>query len=505
MNEERSPAEPFIAPQVAKALEQTQVGKYHTNSGHGFAAEDANSLADRWRGKRVQPVGTSNELNGADRIAGGIRIQTKYCQTARLTIGEAFDAKGAYQYEGQAFEVPKDQYKECLRLMQERIADGKVPNITDPNDAAKIIKQGDVTYRQARNIAKPGTVDAILFDAKSQTITTTYAFGLSFVIQLARCKWNGCKTGDAIKSAIASGLASGATTLITGVITAQVLRSNAAAVAAVAAQHGVRVIASSTAGRTAIQSIARASLGKAVYGAAAVNHVAKLLRTNLITSAVVVVVTSTPDFYRAALARSISWKQFTKNGIVTISGVGGGVGGWMVGAGVGAAVGSLLPGPGTVIGGVVGGLAGALGGGLLVSWGAKAGMDQLMEDDAQAMLRLLQAAIEQLAEDHLLSEKEIEELAGKVKATVTASWLRSMYQARTTSGSDADRQAFAYEAFDEACLEIAKKREKVAVPPPEEVADVIGQLVEEAVKRAADDSPPSSEDKSIAQDHEPDA
>jgi hypothetical protein len=485
MRDDRNPSEPWIGPQMAKTLEQTQVGKFHTKGGHGFAAEDANSLADRLRGRRVDLVGTGNELNGADRIADGVRIQTKYCQTAKLTIGEAFDAKtGMYRYEGQVFEVPKDQYNEAVKLMEERISKGQVPGITDPKEAQRIIKRGDVTYKQARNIAKAGTVDSILFDAKSQAITSSYAFALGFGIQFARSKWNGSGTRDALKSAIASGLASGGTSLITGVIAAQVLRSNAAAIGAVAARNGVRVVASTTAGRSAIQYVAQASLGKAIYGAAAVNHVARLLRTNVITSTVVVAVTTAPDFYRAALARSMSWQQFTKNGIVTVGGVGGGVAGWMVGAGFGAAVGSAVPIVGTAAGGIIGGLAGALGGGWLASWGTKAGMDQLMEDDAQAMLRLLQAAVEDLAEDHLLAEKEIEELAGQVKATVNAKWLRSMYQAGTSSCPEADREAFAYGAFDEACLGIAKKREKVALPPPEEVAGVIGQLVNEAAKQA---------------------
>ena len=51
--------------------------KYHSKQGHGFAAEDANAMWDRWHGKSVNKVGLDNTLNGADRISDGVQIQTK--------------------------------------------------------------------------------------------------------------------------------------------------------------------------------------------------------------------------------------------------------------------------------------------------------------------------------------------------------------------------------------------------------------------------------------------
>jgi hypothetical protein len=63
----------------------------------------------------------------------------------------------------------------------------------------------------------------------------------------------------------------------------------------------VRSIASTDLGKNLVQYIAAGSLGRAVYGAAAVNHVAKLLRSNAITSAVSLAVATAPDAYRAAI------------------------------------------------------------------------------------------------------------------------------------------------------------------------------------------------------------
>lgn len=55
------------------------------------------------------------------------------------------------------FEVPKDQYEEDVRLMKEKIKEGKVPGVTNPEDAKKLVKKGLVTYAQAAKIAKAGT------------------------------------------------------------------------------------------------------------------------------------------------------------------------------------------------------------------------------------------------------------------------------------------------------------------------------------------------------------
>ena len=93
MKEEQTRTEPYIAPEIAKGLEQVQIGKYHTKGGHGFAAEDANTVADWIRLKQVEVTGTSYEANGADRIVDGIPLQTKYYQTPASTRNAAFDVR----------------------------------------------------------------------------------------------------------------------------------------------------------------------------------------------------------------------------------------------------------------------------------------------------------------------------------------------------------------------------------------------------------------------------
>lgn len=464
----------YSATEAARQLERSQIAKYYTKAGHGFSAEDANAFSDQVRMREVEITGTSNELFGPDRIVDGIKIQTKYYNTAKDTVNAAFHLDtGLYKYSGQLLEVPADQYQESIRIMENKIRDGKVPGITDPQEAQLLVREGTVTYQQARNIARAGNIDSLKFDAKTQAVTSGYMFAISFSVSYARAKWEGKSDNDAISDALEVALATGTSTYITGIMTAQVLRTRVAAMGVVTMRNGVKAVYKTPLGKTAVEKLAQASLGKTVYGAAATNHVAKLLRSNVITSTVATVVIMTPDFYRAALARNISWAQFGKNLVVNTSGVVGGVGGWMGGAALGTAIG----GP---IGGVFGGIVGALAGGSASSRGVKVVADQFMEDDAQKMLSIVQNITEELSFEYLLNETELQIFADEIKTCLDATWLRRMFKA----GNSGDRQQlcaeFAREQLEPMCEGIIKERVRICLPEPNlvfhEMDEIVGEL-----------------------------
>lgn len=478
-DEPKAGVDALPAPLVAQSLEKTQIAKYHTKGGHGFSAEDANNFSDTMRGKRAEVVGVSNELNGADRIVDGLHVQSKYFQSAAETVASAFDSStGAYRYSGQVLEVPKDQYDACVELMRERISQGKVPGCENPADADKIIQKGTVTYKQARNIARAGNVDSLLYDAKTQAVTSTYVFAVSFAVTFAQNRWRGEDTKEATKDALETALSAGGTTLITGIVTAQILRTKAAAIGAVSVRSGVKAVSGTTVGREAIQRIAAGSLGKAVYGAAAVNHVSKLLRSNAVAATIAAVATSTPDFYRAVFDRSISWRQFTKNVSVNIAGVATGAAGWMGGAAAGAAVGSAVPIIGTIAGGVIGGILGALGGGIGGSATAKAVADRIAEDDSKSLIATLQNELQELAFEYLLTESEVERIGGEAGKIVKPKWLRRVFKA-SNKGRDHDAlKSTIREEFEPRFDSVVRDRPKVLLPPTELVEAEVISLAE---------------------------
>ena len=475
----RSADNALSASLAAQELEKTQISRYHTKGGHGFAAEDANTLNDRFSGKKAEVVGTSNEKNGPDRVVDGVRVQSKYFQNASETVAAAFDSgSGNYRYEGQVLEVPKDQYEACVELMRKRIAQGKVPGFENPADAENIVQQGTVTYKQARNIARAGNVDSLVFDAKTQAVTSTYVFAISFAVTFAQNRWQGESAKNAMRAALESSILAGSTTLITGIISAQVLRTKAAAIGVVSVRSGVKAISGTTIGRQAIHRIAAGSLGKAVYGAAAINHVSKLLRSNVVTATIATAVTSAPDFYRVAFSRSISWRQFTKNISVNVAGVATGAAGWLGGAAAGAAIGSAVPIVGTVAGGVTGGILGALGCGIGGSKAAKAIADKISDDDSKHLLMILQDEIQTLAFEYMLTEDEVEDIASKVKSTVNPKWLRRMFKETNRATNKYRSRKFVRTEFEPHFEATIKKRPRIVLPSADQLEEEVSRLVE---------------------------
>lgn len=240
---------------MASHLEvNTQFQKYHNaRTGHGFAAEDANALNDFLHGRSVEKIGLSNEKDGADRIVDGVAIQVKYYKSAKASVDAAF-GKDGFRYAGQKLEVPKDQYDEALKEMSKRIANGEVRDgnnalVTDIDEAKNIVSQGSITYEQAKNIAKAGNIDSIVFDIKNQCISSSCTFGISFVSDYARSKWSGQSHAVALKNAFGNALQSSLASTVSGVISSQLLRTKAAAGGTVIMRSGVKVVAKSQLGK----------------------------------------------------------------------------------------------------------------------------------------------------------------------------------------------------------------------------------------------------------------
>ena len=90
-------------------------------------------------------------------------------------------------------EVPKDQYQKVLDGFRRKIEKGKVPGVTDPNEAPNIVRKGRLTYQQAVNLTKPGTIESLSYDAFTGAVTCSCALGITFVVTVF-LTWR--KTGD---------------------------------------------------------------------------------------------------------------------------------------------------------------------------------------------------------------------------------------------------------------------------------------------------------------------
>lgn len=417
--------------------ESVQFAENHANiknpGGHGEMAEEALTLIDRFLGHDAAVVGRDNAKNGADRRVDGVLIQTKYHKSARGTLEAAFDARGQYRYidkgtgKPMQLEVPRDQYDSIVANFKKKIEQGKVEGLKDPAEAEKLIRKGYLTYGQAVRLTKPGTIESLTYDAATGVVSCSCAFGISFVAATFNAYRQTGDTEKSIQAGIAAGIQVFGIAFIQHMLVSQIARTNLANTLMVPSKFVVEKL-----GAKATQSLVnaiRALSGKqAVYGAAASKQLAKMFRSNVVTTAITLAVFSVPETYNLVNKR-ISGAQYVKNmSSLTGSVLGGAAGAFAAGAAVtkiggafaaGAAAAKIGGAVGTGVAPIVGTAAGLIGGfvgGTASAAAISAVGGVLYEGDDIVIGRLLNAYVSCMAIEYMLDEREltslIEELGG---------------------------------------------------------------------------------------------
>jgi hypothetical protein len=322
--------------------------KFHGTRGHGFAAERANDLYDKFSSKDAKIIGDDNAKNGADRLVNGLNIQSKYCSSGSKCIQECFDG-GNFRYYNpdgspMQIEVPADKYDDAVKAMQNRIDNGQIHGVKRAED---IVRKGNVTYEQAKNIAKAGTVDSLIYDAADGIRVAKYAGGITAAITFAVSTWNGKNFDDALTDSIKSGLQVGGISWASSILVGQMTKAGINSLLVPASDAVVKMIGS----KAAAKIVNASRTGGSIYGAAAEKSAAKLFRGNIAVGIATTIAMSAGDIVAIFRGR-ISAKQLFKNVVNTGAGVAGGISGAIYGA----AAGSVVPVFGTFVGGIVGDL-----------------------------------------------------------------------------------------------------------------------------------------------------
>ena len=412
----------WILLNVGDKLHKAQINSIvSAPSGHGHAAEYANNLMDKikYPFKYVRQTGQDNAKNGADRMVGNQKIQTKYYARASGTVNSAFESKsdgGMYRYKGMQLEVPKDQYDKAVELFEEKIKQGKVEGVTNPKEAKNYIRKGHVTYREAKLIAQGGNLTSIKFDAIDGAINSLPGVGISFVIVFSQARWSGSETKDA---------------------------------ALMAGKAGLRTLAMGTSIYVASQQFAKVFTKQIndYFGKKVTAEVVARRAAPVISFAVII----TPDIFDALIGR-ISSQQLLKNAAVA-------GGGMLAGAGAGA-LGGALAGP---LGATVGAIAGGIAGG----FGVKLIADQFIEDDRVEMFAQLKEEFIDLVMIISLSPEEFNSIQVGVFNEHLEGLLKDMFQRKEGSRN------YAKEFVESQVQSVIKDRKKVEL---REIIDAIQVL-----------------------------
>lgn len=441
-------------------------------TGHGWAAERGNNLIDNIKlfvkGAHSTIVGDNYVKNGPDRKVeysdGTIFfIQSKYCSTASRSIGSCFE-NGLFRYvdaEGQPMmiEVPSDQYEAAVEYMKNRIQDNQVKNVEPASDeealrkqAEGIVKKGHLTYQQAKNLAKAGTIESIAYDSAHACVTAATAMGLSAAVEFAMDLWNGETVQTAINDSIYQGLKTFGTTFAVSVLSAQIAKTGINKALIPASQTLVKAMGPKAAARL-INAFRPA--GSQIYGAAAMRSAAKLLRTNVITMAVTAAIMSVDDV-ADIIQGKISFKQLAKN--VTSEGI-------SIIASYAAYTGACALAGGGVPGAIVGILV-ATAGGMAAQKGADFVLDLIAEDDADEMIRIIGEQFSQIAPDYFLTEEEVDNAIENLNKILSQDMLQKMFRFP-------DHEAFGRQLAAIAIDEVVANRPYIELPDDEEYSEYV--------------------------------
>lgn len=369
--------------EMVTALKTNQINdRFGDGKGHGHAAEQASYVKDFWKGKNPVAMGGTHEKHGADRVTGIINkefIQTKYYDNPSGSINAAFKGENGmatYVNDGKmmTIEVPKDQYTRCVKIMEQKIRDGKVPNETNPANAAKYVKKGALTYRQSRIATKS------IFDRNSTIKENGKEIKVSFGEKLVYSAGLDFMTGaaQALPFALVNFVWVYANNVWQGTDNDEALnRAAKAMVKPILTSAVMYTVASQFASKKGVTEFVGKKVAKEVTKEAVASGVLKTLT---------VVTVVGPDVTKCLVGK-ISPQQLTKN--LASTGAGMVIGGWL---------GSVVP--------VVGTVAGAAAGSIV----AKKVMDKITPDDNIIMSRVLREEFIEIVLYAPLSNEEFEDI-----------------------------------------------------------------------------------------------
>ncbi len=440
-------------------------------TGHGQFAERAINRIDVIKGKDAKVVGDDNAKNGADRIVDGIKIQTKFYKSANETVNAAFDSNtGEYRYldgdKPMQLEVPKDQYNKAVDLMKKKIREGKVPGVEDVGRAEDIVREGTITYQQAVNLAKPKTIDSLVYDSYTSAVSCSCVFGISFLVT-TYLSWR--ETKD-IKKAIADGILSGmkvfGVAFFGSLFRLQFARQKLPKQIDNRIRNSPELFVNQYAIKV-MNAVRIVKKEKRIYGIAAKKHLIKQLKENkTISYTVSFVISSVPKLY-SLLNKKISASQFIKDSIVLIAGLSGNA----IGAAAGEVVGNIgyINGPiggaikpvvaiaGGIVGGKIGGVVG----------------ESIYEGDTPRVSRLFNSILSSIISEYLLDENEIDDLLKSLEKK-SQKELRKFYQSLFVS---TNQEKTIRDFIEEEIERIIKRRDKFNDPSEQELKDAFNSLM----------------------------
>lgn len=464
-----------------KTVFASQYGAGTGITGHGIYAEEAGAILDRLNREKAEVVGRDNAKNGPDKNVNGIPVQCKYCKSPNSSMANCFktNAAGAKEYryydlsgKPMKIEVPKEQYARAVEIMKKHILDGQVPGVTDPNTASDLVRQGKLTYAQALNLAKAGTIESLTYDAATGAVNCSFTFGLSALAAFVFAVYQTKDYKKAAMQAAIVGLQTYGLSLATQVLAMQIARTGLQKTLIPPTDLITQKIGNKAV-QNLINSVRNLSGQKPIYGASAQKSFAKALRANIIAQSISFAVFSIPDTIKIVRGK-ISGMEYTKNVSSLLASFCGTYASSAV-VRFFVKVAAISPNPAVKTLVFVSSAACGTGAGIL----ARKVITVFREDDATILNRILDAAVINTCIDYVFDEAEIDKF---LKLLFKDSGIERKLQLSMKHLYSSKRQYLELQAvLDAAALAVARQRPaltKAQEPEEDALIEALADVIE---------------------------
>lgn len=394
-----------------------------------------------------------------------IPFYSHYCANVLDTFNSLFN-EGKFLYDPSNtfyIEVPLEQYLEVVELMREAIQEGKIPGIDEPEAAESLIRQGLITFNQAKHIAARDHISILKYDPIDCKIIMKVPMSLSYLIIYATHFWDGRGFDASLKQGILSMM----------IVGGQAFFEHVAVIENFDRYENPTYAIKRLLGMNAYKTLVRVYKSHVSgYGLSAVKNLSQFFEEGGIIRDLISLSRSAMDLANNVRGR-ISTEQMAKNIANTFSGIVGGTAGWVGGAAAGSAV---LPGVGTMLGG----MAGAMSTAKMTTSVSNTILSYYIEDDAVKMMRVIQDAFEAVAEEYLLNEKEVEKAVDLLYIRLTTSQLKDMQASK-------DRYSYAKKVLVPIVRDVSKTRRPLPVPTSRDLSIGLMHVWEEIEKNIQED------------------
>ncbi|MBK1634097.1 hypothetical protein CKO31_25960, partial [Thiohalocapsa halophila] len=115
-----------------------------------------------------------------------MQICSVYFPTTEAAVNAGFTPiTGAHPGACTLLELPAEQYRDALLRVRQHVDGLGAERHAAPSRAALRLRQGTVSYQQARRIAQAGRVEGVIINPETAAILCDFPYGMSFALEYA--------------------------------------------------------------------------------------------------------------------------------------------------------------------------------------------------------------------------------------------------------------------------------------------------------------------------------